>query len=304
MTIFKWVTQGLIMAILSSCALKPSIEQLQSFSAIEEYPFDNYLDTVSNKRALIIVAHDDDDCAMSGTIAKLSASGWYIKQLSLQSHLNPETGKNAAHIICNGNELILEDGIYRPGLDTMKNAYIPIPYEKIKRQFLHNKVAEVLTLKVNDFNPTVIFTLDNIKGGYGHPEHIFISQLVLDLLEADKINTKRIYQSVYTSHMEEEIVDKWLKIRMENWGYPHASDIANEMYGIDGMPEPTVQVSIKDYAETKMEYLRAYPESVRRNLRKFIPYYEEFDAQVYFSVFDKEFFRVIERKMSSSSAID
>lgn len=291
----KLIILGVLVSNFISCSDTPSLEHLKLFAATEEYPFDNYLDTVSNKRALIIIAHDDDDCAMAGTIAKLTANGWSVKQLSLQAHLDPETGTNAAHIICDGNELILSDGLYRLGLDTMKNAYIPIPYEKIKKQFLRDKVADALTLKVNAFNPSVIFTLDNIKGGYGHPEHIFISHLVLNLFEAKKIDTKRIYQSVYTNHMEEEIVDKWLKAKMEKWGYPHASDIANEMYGIDGMPEPTVQISIVDNAETKMKYLRAYPENVRKNLRKFVPYYEEFDAQDYFSIFDKEYFRVIER---------
>jgi LmbE family N-acetylglucosaminyl deacetylase len=175
----------------------------------------------------------------------------------------------------------------------MKSPYLPIPYDEIKRQFLSEKVADEIVEKVNAFNPSVIFTLDNIKGGYGHPEHIFISQLVLDLFTEKKINIQRIYQSVYTDHMEAEIVDKWLKARMEKWGYPHASDIANEMYGIDGMPAPDVQISIADFAEIKMKYLMAYDENVRKNLRKFIPYYEEFDAKTYFNIFDKEYFRVI-----------
>lgn len=278
-----------------SCQEKVSVEDLKKFVATETYPTDIFLDTVSNKRALIIVAHDDDDCAMSGTIAKLSANGWVIRQLSLQNHILTKTGKNPADIICEGNELILEDGYYRIGLDTMKAPYLPIPYEQIKKQFLTEKVSNVIIQKVNKFKPSVVFTLDNIKGGYGHPEHIFISQLVKDIFERGEIKVNKIYQSVYTDHMEKEIVDKWLSKRMKKWGYPNASDIANEMYGISGMPEPTVQIHIAEVAEAKMNYLRAYDEDVRKNLRKFIPYYEEFDAKTYFGVFDKEFFRVIEK---------
>ncbi len=280
---------------ITACSDKPSIEELKYFAATETYPEDLYLDTVTNKKALIIVAHDDDDCAISGTISKLTENGWTIKQLSLQSHIDPTTGKNAAHIICEGNELILEDGLYRLGLDTMKNAYLPIPYKEIEKQFLREKVAKALMAKVNEFNPSVLFTLDNVKGGYGHPEHIFISQLVVDLFEEGKINNQKIYQSVYTNHMEKEIVDTWLKAKMEKWGYPNASTIANELYNIDGMPEPDVQINISKYGTNKMKYLRAYSEDVKKNLRKFIPYYEEFDAEQYFSVFDREFFRVIEK---------
>jgi LmbE family N-acetylglucosaminyl deacetylase len=288
-----------LIALLSlsafECNNKVTVDDLKTFVATENFPDDVFLDTVSNKRAFIIVAHDDDDCAMSGTIAKLTAKSWSIKQLSLQSHILPKTGKNPASIICEGNELILQDGYYRIGLDTMKTPYTPIPYIEIKSQFLTEKVANAIIQRVNDFKPSVIFTLDNEKGGYGHPEHIFISQLVKDLFEEDKIEIIKIYQSVYTDHMEIEIVDKWLGEKMKKWGYPNGSDIANEMYGISGMPEPTVQINITEAAESKMNYLNAYNEDVRKNLKKFIPYYEEFDAKTYFTVFDKEFFRIIEK---------
>lgn len=297
----KTICLGLLALCVTACAHKPTVEELRTFAATETYPFDTYLDTVSNKKALIIVAHDDDDCAMSGTIAGLTSKGWDIKQLSLVSHINPETRKNSAHIICEGNELILEDGFYRLGLDTSTSPYVPIPHEEIDRVFLREKVAVALIQKVNAFGPSVLFTLDNEKGGYGHPDHIFISQLVMDLLKENKLKADRIYQSVYTDHMEEEIVDKWLKAKMEEWGYPHASTIANEMYGIDGMPEPTVQIDIFPYAETKMNYLRDYPERVKKNLRKFIPFYEEFDAKTYFAIFDREFFRVIENELNRPS---
>ncbi|HAD97593.1 MAG TPA: hypothetical protein DCG19_09315 [Cryomorphaceae bacterium] len=280
---------------ISSCSEKPTVEDLQKFTATESYPEDVFLDTVSNKRALIIVAHDDDDCAMSGTIARLTAKGWDIRQLSFTQHLVPGKGINAASIICQGNESILNGGQYRIGLDTMKAPYLPISYEEIDKQFHTEKVSLAIVEKVNDFLPSVIFTLDDVKGGYGHPEHVFISRLVLDLFQNGQLPNQRIYQSVFTPHMEKEIVYTWLGERLKKWGYPNASTLANELYGVEGMPEPDVQVNIREQAQTKMAYLRAYPEDVRKNLRKFLPYYEEFDAETYFSIFDREFFRVIEK---------
>lgn len=284
----------LLWMALSGCSDKPSLEELKKFAATEKFPEDAYFDTVQNKRALVIVAHDDDDCAMSGTIAKLTAAGWKIRQLSFQFHPVTGTGQLPVSLICEGHQLILADQLYRPGLDTMKTPYLPIAYETIGKQFLREKVADSLLAKINSFQPSVVFTLDNEKGGYGHPEHIFISQLVLDLFNERRFFAQRIYQSVYTNHMEKEIVDTWLKAQMEKWGFPHASTIANELYGISGMPEPTVQVTIKGQSEIKMKYQRAYDEEVRKNLRKFIPYYEEFEAEEYFTVFDREFFRVIQ----------
>ena len=56
----------LALLALISCKTKVSVSTIQQFAATESYPNDNYLDTVSNKRALIISAHDDDDCFMAG----------------------------------------------------------------------------------------------------------------------------------------------------------------------------------------------------------------------------------------------
>lgn len=262
-------------------------------AATETYPDDQYLDTVTIKKALIIVAHDDDDCAMSGTIAKLKANGWQIKQLSFVTHV-PDAGSHPANIICDGNELIVKEGLYRTGLDTMKYPYVPIPKEEMEKQFLKEKITSALLTITDRFQPTVIFTLDNEMGGYGHPEHIYISQLVVDLVKTKRIQARRIYQSVFTDHMEKEIVDTWLYNKMKNSGYPNATETAKALYHLDGMPAPTTQINIRQYGDKKMAYLRAYPENVKKNLRKFIPYFEDFDAATYFSIFDREFFRVIE----------
>ncbi len=48
---------------------------------------------------------------------------------------------------------------------------------------------------------------------YGHLKHIFISQLVVDLFQSKAIIVNRIYQSVFTDHMEKEIVEAWLGTR-------------------------------------------------------------------------------------------
>jgi uncharacterized protein (DUF608 family) len=93
--------------------------------------------------------------------------------------------------------------------------------------------------------------------------------------------------------MESEIVYNWLDKQLKDWNYPNLSPLANQIYGVKGMPEPSTQINISKYAQTKMKYLVAYDDDVRKNIRKFIPYYEEFEAKTYFEIFDREFFRVI-----------
>lgn len=61
------------------------------------------------------------------------------------------------------------------------------------------------------------------------------------------------------------------------------------------MPQPNIQIDISPYAELKMKYLMSYPGKAKKNLRKFIPYFENFNAKEYFEIFNREFFRVIEK---------
>ncbi len=289
----KLFLHAIFLILICSCAQKKIIRELKTFAPVENYENDVFLDTVKNRRALVIVAHDDDDCGMSGTIAKLTKDGWKIKSLSFESHNSSKTGKNPTEIICSGNELILENGPYRKGLDTIKYPYLPIPYDKIKEQFYNDKIEKILVEKIKRFNPSVIFSLDNEKGGYGHPEHVYISQLIKDLFEKKRIKTQRIYQGVLTNSMEKKIMDEWLTEKLKKWRAPNTSIIANEVYQIKGMPEPNVQINISEVAETKMQYLRAYEEDVKKNIRKFIPYYEKINAKTYFDIFNREFFRVL-----------
>ena len=293
----SWIIITIISIIVVSCSEKPTIEELKKFAATETYPSDTYLDTVSNKKALIIVAHDDDDAAvMSGTVAKLTAKGWKIKQLCFVPNKSDDNSIGyPATVICEGNELILEDGDYRFGLDTNKHPYMPIPKGRMQKEYKTQRITNAIIKKVNDFQPSVIFTLDNEIGGYGHPDHVFISQLIYDLFINNKINANRIYQGVYTDHMENEIFDKWTSARLKKWNTPNPYKTGKKVYQVAGMPEPNVQVNISNYAKIKMAYFMAYPEEARKNMRKFIPYFQEFDGETYFSIFDREFFRIIKK---------
>lgn len=288
----------LALLLVISCKTKIPVSTIQQFEATETYPNDTYLDTVSNKRALIISAHDDDDCFMAGTIYKLKQAGWEIEQWTFRTTpLEKGNSVHPAEIICKGNKPILEDGLYRNvnPYDSTRLAYLPIPREHFAEVFKTEKVKSVLEQKINAYKPTVIFSMDNEMGGYGHPEHVFVCQILVDLFKENKIPIQRIYQGVTTNHMEEEIIVKYLTPLMEKWGYPSPYLVGREVYKIAGIPEPDVQVDISAYADGKMRYLRAFSEDAKKNIRKFIPYYEDFDAKTYFGVFNREFYRVMKK---------
>lgn len=290
----KTLSQLIILSfIISGFSCSPTLSDLKKFAPVESYPQDTFLDTVSVKRALIIVAHDDDDCIMAGTLSKLHSNGWEIEQFSFTRHLQEEgLSGHPSEIFSEGNFTLVPEKEYRYPQYYSDKEYMPLPREKFDSVFKKDLITRNLIKLVNDFKPSVIFTLDNEIGGYGHPDHVFLSQLVLDLTRADSIHPERIYQSVFTDHMEKEIIEIWLNERLKKWGYPNMYLMAKELYKIPGMPAPDVEINITKYAAAKMAYLRGYREDVRKNIRKFVPYYENFKPEEYFGIFDREFFKV------------
>ncbi len=279
--------------LLVSCNSADSIKQ---YAATESYPNDTILRIISSKRALIVIAHDDDMCAIAGTASLLNKAGWEIGVLSLER--SPD--RDAAHIkACRS---ILDTVMFvdlspeqiRNDSEAERARYYAFPKDSIDLIFNRSVVEAAYLQSIQAFNPTVLFSLDNEMGGYGNPEHVLISQLVLDLALSKRIQAKYIYQSVYTDHMENTIMARHAK-RMKSWGFPGDEwDNAKRIYGVSGMPEPSIQIKIESEAEEKMAYLRSYNKRERKTLGFFVPEFESYDAQTYFRIFNREFYRVIE----------
>ena len=279
----------LFLLILSSCGKKESIDQ---FAATETYSEDTLLQSISSKRAMIVIAHDDDMCAMSGTISQLNNKGWEIAVVSFsRSEAQNDAHKKAcSHVLNTVHFVDLKPSQYRNDPD---KGYHPIPKNAFDTVFNQSIIVEKYLDKIQSFNPTVIFTLDNEIGGYGHPDHVFISQMVIDLAKEKLISPKYIYQSVLSPSTMDKLMVRRSKL-MEGWGYPGDGwEKSKKTYGVNGMPEPTVQFNIQSEAKAKMEYLRSYNKREKKSINFFLPAFEESDAEEYFEVFDREFFRII-----------
>jgi LmbE family N-acetylglucosaminyl deacetylase len=279
---------------LFSCGV--SIKKLNKYAAIEVYPEDEFLKISTSKKAMIVVAHDDDPAAMSGTLTMLKKQGWKIKQLCFTSGNQSRDSAMliASKIFLDEIEFInIPPQMRRLDFDSSIIPYMPIPKSEFSSKFDLEKIHSIVLTKINEFAPTVIFTLDNEMGGYGHPEHVLLSEFVFNAFKNNQINPERLYQSVYTNSMEDKILKDRLTNQMKKWGFPNSYMSALKMYKLDGMPEPDVQINIESCAEEKMRYLRTFNERERKTIGFYVPYFEKSNAKKYFSVFNREFFRVI-----------
>jgi len=291
----KLLTVLFIACTLVSCANKEDVKQ---YAAVETYPDDSLLNTLKDKRAMIVIAHDDDMCAMTGTISALNKKGWEIMVLSFpQNAERDQAHVNACKVILDSVCFFnLSHEQFRNDLDSNETLYRAIPKDRFDVIFNKAPVESELIQRIREFNPSVVLTLDDIIGGYGHPEHVFLSSMVIALATADSIHPEVIYQSVYTPHMTESIMMRHSK-RMKEWGYPGDEwENAKRIYQVNGLPTPDVQINIQAEAETKMGYLLSYNERERKTMGFYVPAFEDYTATEYFSIFNREFFRVIKTK--------
>lgn len=269
---------------------------LKSKAATETYPDDAFFDQQSNKTALIIVAHDDDAISSAGTIIKLCKAGWTVKELCFY-HQTTDEKLNARNL---QRQKDIEQVKQIEGLTEFKTvtlpyrnisdnalSYMPMDKKEFSKYYNKDTLLHYIRSFINDNKPSVIFTLDNNIGGYGHPDHVFISQTVLDECvshaQDSSFTVKEIYQAVFTPSMNEKIT-KQLPAYIN----------ALKVYLAD-QPLPDVQVNIQDYGSEKKAAMKAYS-TEQNSLRKIWPSYQYYPANIYFSLFNREFFHVIDVK--------
>ena len=233
------------------------IYYLTTLSAKENYPEDSYLDAEPNKNALIIVAHDDDMVGSAGTISMLCKNGWNIREkcfyqqgglyFKKDSIKNP-IRKNDLARVANIQGLSGIDPVdfnFRNDMETEKS-YMPMPYSKFQEIYKEDSLIELIGDYIQQYKPSVIFSLDNIIGGYGHPDHVLIGRLVVEYCRLHKnvpgFSVKKIYQPTFPPSLAENVLGK-LPVYIE----------AKKVYATHGMPLPDVQVNIYQFAKQKKE---------------------------------------------------
>jgi LmbE family N-acetylglucosaminyl deacetylase len=269
------------------------IVSLKKLVPVEDYPYDTYLVNEQNKTALVVVAHDDDATLFAGTTSKLAEEGWAVNFLCFYCyHWRPEeTPVRKAEMrkvagIQGLNSINLINLEIRNRLDTVEKPWMPIPYDQFAENFNIDSLFMFIKDAINKTNPGVIFILDNKIGLYGHPEHVAIGKIIEDLcrLNHDSMgfSVKKIYQGVQPPSQAEKMM-----------GNTTTYTEGKRIYQCIGMPLPDVQINIYPYAKKKKSVLLAHA-SQHRNIKKLFPFYKYCPPLIYFKIFDKEYFKIIE----------
>jgi LmbE family N-acetylglucosaminyl deacetylase len=265
---------------------------LYNLSKADSYPLDTFLKNQTNKNALIIMAHDDDAISMSGTISYLIDNGWEVQELCFYQGFENKDSIRKRDLKTASKLLGMKDVEYydielRKNRDTIEKPWLPIPYSDFDRAYNRIPAANHIEKIIKKNKPSVIFTLDDIIGGYGHPDHVFISKLIIEYCiqhQADSaFSVERIYQAVFDPKMNERILKD-----ME------AFQLAKKVYNVTHSPKPDVYLSLHSYETVKKKALLTYT-TEQNSLTKIWPYYNYYPANIYFKIFNKEYYRVLKK---------
>jgi LmbE family N-acetylglucosaminyl deacetylase len=250
----KWIRGAVVGILLTMSAIIGHVYWLSRLNGNETYSKDTFLDKVSNKTALVIVAHDDDAIGCAGTISELTKKGWEIHFLTFYGHWRAhdnEWRKKEVEQVANIQRLastnLINFSLQKS--DTVKEPWRPIPYHKISEYMYIDSLKSMISAAIEKFHPSVLFTLDNVIGGYGHPEHVAVSQSVIEVCTemntAKNTSVQKIYQAVFPRTLNENILK-------DNPAFIEAKKV----YKAEGSPIPTVEIDIyQSSKEKKQAYL-------------------------------------------------
>lgn len=211
----------LITLIIFVIVIAGHIYYITTLAPTEKYPTDNYLLGETDKKALIIVAHDDDMATSAGTITLLCKNGWQIREMCFYQqgglYFKKDSIKNPIRKQSLQQAVILQglqgadpvDFNFRNDMETEKS-YMPMLYSQFAANYKLDSLTKLIAVYIEKYKPSVIFTLDSLMGGYGHPDHVMISQRVMDYCRQHKndpeFSVKKIYQPVFPPSQSDRVL--------------------------------------------------------------------------------------------------
>jgi len=243
---------------------------------VPRYDIAQWAETNEINKVLVIFAHQDDELLVAGTLAGLDLAGVETMLLTLTNGdgsgaPGQSTEDRIAERAANLNNLaaVLQVDSVEQGFFS-DSGFMDVSDDEIK---------QVILEIINDYQPDTIITWDTVKGLYGHPHHIRVGQLVVELCQENRENPEFPVDVVYGT-----TVSVWLReilkqiSPMYQEGYYRVND--------EESVEPEFSLATSDFGDSRRAAFAVYAaEGAVQSLNPFSgsPMLEDF-------VFDREYF--------------
>ena len=164
---------------------------------VPNYAIEQWIETNEINKVLVVFAHQDDELLVAGTIAGLDAAGVETALLTLTNgdgERRPE-GKSVDQLVSErAAELQAVADALR--MDAVEQGFFP------DRGFMDVsgvEIKQVILDKILHYQPDTLITWDTAKGLYGHPHHVRVAKLVLDVCQENREDLEFPVGAVYST---------------------------------------------------------------------------------------------------------
>lgn len=251
------------------------------------------------KKALAIFAHPDDEITIIGTMRMLKQQG---VETSICYMTRGEAGLNGSIIDVSKikeladtslNKLKKQLGQRRTKevdniakiLELNHHEMFDFPDSRTSNVPM-DSLKKVVRALIQKYKPSILFTLDDKVGLYGHPDHRNVSRAVLEVFQEDKGKADFTPQKIYQVTLPKQMIAFALKMS-DGFRKNYPKDLAK------GLPEANICVNISAFGTYKRNAMLAHV-SQRPTFDDMQPGFSTIPPSIYFRVFDREYFHVIQ----------
>lgn len=237
----------------------------------------------SPKRILAIFAHPDDEIMVAGTFHKLSEDEDVVSVLATftRGEAGPTGGLVSQDLL--GKERTKELTNISEILDTDHLEIFDYPDGGLTNTD-PNKIKDSIRQLIDTYQPTTILTYDDVLGLYGHPDHLLMGKLTKEVVLEEVSKGGSSIKRLYMATLPKPMIDLALKL----------SPTFQENYPAEGgLPEPSIAFPMASEAKVKKQVLLAH-KTQWEVVGSVQPYYDKIPSQIYYRIFDREYYHLVD----------
>lgn len=227
---------------------------------------------------LYVVAHPDDEVMIAGTIARLVEAGYKVRGLYLTLGEDGPTGG-----LCPQEALAdTRSGELQKALGALGVA----SYRTLRFRDRHlpeesrDAMLDSIRASIADGRPVAVIGFDREIGLYGHDDHVVSGRLAFEA-SAEAGSGVRRYIEMTLAPPQAALARRLSRTFRERGSEGRA------------LPAPDLGVGIWRFGGKKLRALR-FHRTQAEVMRELLPLHDRLPWRLYFSIFHKEYFRVIE----------
>lgn len=235
------------------------------------------------KRIMAIFAHPDDEIMIAGTYSKLNKDSDVTSILA--TFTRGEAGRTGG--------IVPKEKLGEERTKELQRAAKVLKVDHLEvfdfpDSGLSNvdpeEIKSTIRMLIRTYQPTTILTYDDIVGLYGHPDHVVMSKLTKEVVKEEIAKGDTPVKRLYMATLPKPMIDIALKL----------SPTFKERYPRDkGLPEATVAFPMATEASVRKQVLLAH-KTQWEVVDSVQPYHDKVPSWVYYRIFDREYFHLVE----------